>query len=189
MGGTCGDLITMLLDPYYTQTTAQGSVQLQDNRSRLKKPHLFTDDAEKDRYLEHIFSRYYSIPSHDLNYHIRRHHKFIGIAVNTLDAAYWAADRFKRLHRPEVWDQVMQVTGIEDTSEYAQMMLDFSNLLVKHTTSVLLLEDILAGNAIAKLTELGSVPASSNTMEEIYQDWLVRQIKYETMPNKSTRRS
>ena len=83
MGGTCGDLVTAILDPFSTELGSNGNVILGPSRSYLKKPHSFSDDAEKNHYLEETFSWCNSIPSHDLDYHIRQHHKFIGIVVNT----------------------------------------------------------------------------------------------------------
>lgn len=183
MGGTCGDLITAMLDPTDCELSATGNVKLAPSRSRLKKPHEFNNIQEKDLYLE---TQHQSIPSHDLDYHILRKHEIIGLTVNTIDCAKWAADRFKKLHRPHVWQQVMQASGVKDTHEYAQMMLDFSNLVVKYTSNVLSLEDILAGNAIIRLQELTGGIINSDS-QEFYKQWLNAQTKYETMLHKNPR--
>ena len=185
MGGTCGDLIAAILDPAGCELGDNGNVKLSPLRSCLKKPHKFNNNQEKDLYLE---TQHSSITSHDLDYHILRKHEIIGITVNTIDYAEWAANRFKQLHRPHVWQQVMQSSGIKDTHEYARMMLDFSNLVVEYTRNVLSLEDILAGNTINRLQELTGGIVNNDSLE-FYKRWLNAQTKYETMFNKSFRRS
>ena len=180
MGGTCGDLVTALLDPVNSGIGARGNIQLDTARSRLKKPHEFANDAEKDQYLATVTDQYASIPSHDLTYHISHAHKVIGITVNTIQCAMWAANRFKHLHRPQVWDQVMQSCGVADLDEYAQMMLDFSNLVVNYTNNVLSLEDILAGNAVEQLQKLTGIAITADS-SNFYKQWLRAQTKYETM--------
>jgi hypothetical protein len=95
-GGTCGDLITALIDSKgsYFQNKA---VMFEQDRLRFKKPHTFVNDEEKDQYLNEITNKYRSIPSHDLQYHVRRGHNIIGITVQDPTVAKWAAIRFKEL--------------------------------------------------------------------------------------------
>jgi hypothetical protein len=188
MGGTCGDLVTALLDPFCIEFGPHGNVVISENRSRLKKPHLFDSDTDKDQYLNDTFDWCDSLPSHDLDYHVRQHHKFIGIVVNTAECANWAASRFQKLHRPEVWEEMVRACGATDVDGYAQMILDFSNMLALHTQDVLSLEDILAGNAITQLHKITNCPLTSS-VHIFYQHWLETQSYNETMFNKSFRRS
>lgn len=163
-GGSCGDLITALIDS--KDTSYRGNtVMIDADRSRLKKPHEFANDSDKDQYLVEIATKYQSIPSHDLAYHVRRQHKFIGISVHDWTVALWAAQRFKDLHRPHVWNEMTVACGAQTVEDYAQMMLDFSNLIVQHTNKIVTLESICAGTALQN-------PILENTNNNFYNNWL-----------------
>jgi hypothetical protein len=163
-GGTCGDMISGILDPNgarFKNTT----VILDQDRTCLKKPHLFQSDAEKDQYLVEAEKIYQSIPSHDLDYHIRNAHDFIGITVQDNAVALWAATRFKRLHRPHVWQEMVAVGGTDSVEGYAQMMIDFSNLVSQHTDRIVTLESIRAGTALDN-------PILKTARKNFYLNWL-----------------
>ena len=166
-GGTCGDVITALFDS--TATSYRGNtVMIDADRSRLKKPHEFATNESKDQYLEEMAVKYQSIPSHDLAYHVRRQHEFIGITVRDWTVALWAAQRFKDLHRPHVWTEMTAACGAHTVEEYAQMMLDFSNLIVQHTNKIITLESIRAGTALQN-------PILQNADKDFYKTWLEAQ--------------
>jgi len=162
-GGTGGDLITALLNP--TDVKLDGTrVIVPDHRVKLKKPGRFQDDVAKDKYIQE-FKNTVSLSSHDLEYHIRNRHPFIGITVR-YKMAYWAANRFKELHSDRIWQQMGNGT-IED---YAEDLLDISkSLIAKHATHILCLEDIVNGLAIEKLREFCIISTES---EEFYDLWL-----------------
>ncbi len=166
-GGTCGDLISALIDTKDVKFR-QTAILHSKERMRLKKPHLFADDKEKDDFIENISKEYCSIPSHDLNYHMGRRHKFIGITVEDFQIAVWAAKRFKRLHKTEVWESMMSHCGAKTIEDYAQVLLDFSNLICQHTTRLVKLEDIVNGNAIMSLNVIGITNCDKN----LYTNWL-----------------
>ena len=94
-GGTCGDLISAMIDYHDATFTVFKTVKHADRRQRLKKPHLFTTTEEKNQYLVEVAQQYNSIPSHDLDYHVQQQHKFISIIVEDATVAQWAANRFK----------------------------------------------------------------------------------------------
>ena len=163
-GGTCGDVVTALFDS--TGTSYRGNtVMIDADRSRLKKPHEFATDESKDRYLAEMATKYQSIPSHDLAYHVGRQHKFIGISVHDWAVALWAAQRFKDLHRPHVWAEMTAACGADTVKDYAQMMLDFSNVIVQHTDKIVTLESIRAGTALQN-------PVLENANKDFYNNWL-----------------
>ena len=162
-GGSCGDLITALIDSkgaYFRNNI----VMFEQDRLRFKKPHTFASDKEKDQYLNEIVNKYRSIPSHDLQYHIRRKHNFIGITVQDLNVARWAANRFKKLHRPHVWTEMIAVCGVTTVEDYAQIMIDFSNLVTQHTDRIITLESIKAGTVLQN-------PILKNAGKNLYQNW------------------
>ena len=143
-GGTCGDLITALIDPRGAVLNEKnGTVQLTSDRIGLKKPHLFSTDDKKDQYLESLGTKYGSVSSHDLAYHINRNHEFIGITVTDFNAALWAATRFKELHCDVVWQEMQAACGVSSVSEYARMMIDFSFLVKQHTKTTIPLESVI----------------------------------------------
>ena len=166
-GGTCGDVITALFDS--TSTCYHGAtVMIDADRSRLKKPHTFANNEEKDRYLEEMVTKYQSIPSHDLGYHVGRHHEFIGITVYDWNVALWAAQRFKDLHRPHVWTEMTAVCGAITVEDYAQLLIDFSNLIVQHTDKIITLESIQTGTALQN-------SILQNADRDFYKTWLEAQ--------------
>lgn len=172
MGGACGDLITAMLDYTLDVKLVGNRVALADERSRLKKPHLFKNDTDKDLYLESIAKKYKSISSHDLNYHLRQRHKFISIVITDLDSALFAAQRFKNLHRAEVWQQMHQVSGADTVEKYAQQMLDYSSMIIENSYSKILidLKKILAGQAVEELQKYNFTVDSQ--VKIFYSNWL-----------------
>lgn len=170
MGGTCGDLITAIIDPRNAELN-NTAVRLDPDRSLLKKPHLFENDLDKDKYINDIGLVYNSIPSHDLAYHIKHQHQFIGIVVSDKSVATWAAERFRSLHRPHVWQEMQAHCGADSVEVYTQSMLDFSHLVKSHSINIIQLERILAGHAVNDLKSLGiDAPGKS-----FYQLWLDKQ--------------
>jgi hypothetical protein len=172
-GGTCGDMISAIIDTT-AATYRNTTVMHEPGRTRLKKPHLFKSDDEKDQYLIDAEKKYQSIPSHDLDYHIRKGHEFIGITVSDRDIALWAANRFKHLHRPHVWDEMTAMCGVNSIEGYAQIMIDFSNLIAQHTDKIITLESIYNGTALSN-------PILHDANETFYLDWLALQQKTDAL--------
>ena len=171
-GGAAGDLVSAMLDHRGAHITNEGRVRHDPNREWLKKPHTFGTDLHKDLYLTQAFGYYDSLPSHDIQYHIDRNHNFIGVVVRNQASAIWAADRFHRLHPPSVWSEMQTAAKVQDVDGYAQMMLDFSNLVAENTKNVLSLEDILQGHAVQVLESITGEPVS-DIGQEFYQQWLL----------------
>jgi len=167
MGGACGDLIAALIDNTGVEIH-NGAVLHTEDRRRLKKPHTFATDEDKDSYIELVSQKYRSIPSHDLEYHIKRQHNFIAVIVNDNDVAKWAATRFKHLHNDSVWASMSDMCGAKSVEDYAQMLIDNGNLAKKHTSRIINLENVLNGDAIKSLQDIGIKDCSEN----IYKNWL-----------------
>jgi len=170
MGGTGGDLIACLIDST-DSVVRNGRVLTPMLRGKLKKSELFTNDEEKDSYLLRIEKKYKSIPSHDLNYHIKRKHDFISILVNDKYTAQWAADRFKKLHTPEVWGKVAKNSQIDSVNDYAKVLLSTSSLIKDNTDKIINLEDIVNGHAITKLQPY----ITTKLNDSFYKEWLIGQ--------------
>ena len=163
-GGTCGDLLSAMIDPTETDIVL-GRLQLSADRTRLKKPHQFRDVQEKDQYIQEAGAKYQSLPSHDLEYHASRDHDFIGITVSDWHTAMWAAKRFQELHRPHVWEEMQRHCGAATVADYAQILIDFGNLVATHTDKLVSLESILDGSVI------DSIRNWCDTDTALYQRW------------------
>lgn len=169
-GGTAGDLVCAMIDP--TDASLENNfVRHSPDRTRLKKPHLFESDLAKHLYIQSLFSRYTSLPSHDLDYHSRHAHDFITVAVKDTTTARWAAERFKTLHRPVVWQELQQSCGARSTDHYAQILIDYSSMIASKTTKVLMLERILSGHAVEDLSSL----VQQEVDRDLYDRWLAKQ--------------
>ena len=167
MGGTAGDLVTATIDGTDTRLDDR-KVIIDSKRSKLKKPHLFATSSETVEYIKSMTENYSSLPSHCLDFHVEQRQDFIGIVVNTMETATWAATRFKELHLPHVWEEVMKYSNISKVEEYASMMLNFSETIKKYTTKIISLEDILSGNLLTELDRL-NIQA---TNPSLYENWL-----------------
>lgn len=171
-GGTCGDLLVALVDSRHARVTDIGTVMHHNERTCLKKPNIFASDLEKDTYINTI--QYNSFPSHDLDYHIRSNHKFISVVVTDQETAKWAANRFKLLHRPHVWKEMCNFSGVSTVDEYAQMLLDYSSMVITKTDQTLDLKRIINGYALLDLAEYVRSPLDS----AFYQTWLDKQNRF-----------
>jgi len=167
MGGTCGDLIVSVIDPKHTKFH-ESAMELPFGRYKLKKPHLFSNDEEKTAYIKSLENTYLSIPSHDTPYHIKEKHNFISISVTDLKNANWAASRLKRLHAPHVWEEIVSYSGVRTVQDYANLLINYSEMIKNHTDKLINLNDILNGNLIEHLSKYISTPLSKN----LYKNWL-----------------
>lgn len=154
MGGMFGDLIVGTIDSSDAKFK-NSRIEHNINRTKLKKPHNFASINKKDDYLIEIFTQYKSIPSHDLDYHINRKHRFLGIVVSDKNTALKAATRFQQLHAPHVWEEMQKKCGANTTTDYAERMIDYSWLVRQHTDLTLSLEDIYNCTATETLKKLG----------------------------------
>ena len=165
-GGTAGDIVARIID----------NQALSKDRQRLKKPHLFFSDKEKDQYIND--SIWGSLPSHDFEYHQSRQHEILGVCCLDMPSALWAANRFKVLHRPHVWQEMSRACGANTIEQYAQMIIDFGNMLANYTDNVLYLDRIIAGHAVRDLIDLNV----SVTGKDLYTEWLVNETMHHTNP-------
>jgi len=169
MGGTCGDLIACIIDSK-NSIVRRRRVLTPLNRSKLKRDSFNTDD-EKDNYLVQIALQYKSIPSHDIEYHVRKKHEFISIGIRNRETAIWAANRFKALFTINEWIDTLDYLKITTLEDYSEMLLTYSSMVMQHTEKVIYLEDIVNGNAIERLQLL----VSSTLDTAFYQSWLAAQ--------------
>lgn len=167
MGGSCGDLIAAIFD-----TTGcvfrNSAVGIPSERTKLKKPHLFASESDKDLYLESC-KDFPSIVSHDPEYHLKNKHKFITVSIDNYKDAIWAAKRFKHLHKPRVWTEMTSASGADSVEKYAQMMIDYSSWLAPHAHKVVHLSAILNGELFAALGDCVTVTKQKTNF---YHNWL-----------------
>lgn len=159
VGGTVGDTVSQIIDPS----------ELTLHRQKLKKPHLFASDQEKNIFLDTI--EFKSVPSHDFEYHCKYNHHILGIVCRQPTDALWAAYRFKNLHRPHVWKEMTAFCGADSVEAYSQVILDFGKMVANYTANVLYLDEIINGHAVKKLNALGYETLGQHE----YANWLVQQ--------------
>ena len=172
-GGSCGDLITAMID-HRDATFSYNAVMHDKQRQRLKKPLSFSNDEEKDVYLQQISKQYNSIPSHDLDYHVKSKHEFVSITVEDPKVALWAATRFKNLHKPHVWQEMQQACGSTTVQDYSEILRQYSNMVRQHTDKTRPLESIRQGRAIQELESVLSIQVD-RAGENLYRNWLLLQ--------------
>lgn len=172
-GGTCGDLVSAMIDSCDAEIRDTGAVFHAIERTRLKKPHLFESDLDKDQYLDSV-TGYHSISSHDTDYHINRRHRFITVGIQHIDTAVWAAQRFRDLHRPQVWQEMTARCGARTLEQYAQIMMDYSSMVANHTQDVVKLESIIRGSAVNEIQDIIGRSLQPESIE-FYHCWLRKQ--------------
>lgn len=178
LGGTCGDLVTASIDTTGC-SMRHGAIVLAQDRQLLKKSWQFSNDAERDKYLARMAKVYKSVPSHDVDYHLRSGHSFIAIIVKNKSTANWASQRFKSLHKTHVWEEMKSVNQTDTVEKYAQDILDWSSWINQITTRTILLEDILNGCLEQKIS---SIINRALIDVNLYRQWL-QKINYETSNN------
>lgn len=173
-GGTCGDLVTAVIDTKgCSLANNKSAVCIDRKRSAFKKPHLFVNDIEKKQRINKMKLKYRSIPSHDSEYHLLSNDSIIGIVTCDKDVAFWASNRFKDLHSNSVWTEMTNYCNAFDITEYSQVIIDFSKMLQTNNSNNLYLEDILSGNLLKRLNEMNIVTCENG--EEFYFNWLSKQ--------------
>jgi hypothetical protein len=173
-GGTCGDLISAIIDPTDCAISANfGTIIHNPERTRLKKPHLFDSDSKKQLYIDSVTGKYKSISSHDATYHIAQKHDFLSIIVKDFDYAIWAAERFKKCHRAHVWEEMQKQCGANNIKEYTQKLIEYSSMIETHTQHIIKLENILNGDILTDLINLNYNLSDDGV--KIYSDWLSKQ--------------
>ena len=85
--------------------------------------------------------------------------------------ALWAARRFKHLHRPHVWQEMQQAFGAVTVKDYAEILIQYSNMVKQHTDKVIPLESIYKGRAIEKLESVLSIQID-RPRQNLYRNWL-----------------
>ncbi len=127
-------------------------------------------ESEKNQYLQTVAQQYKSISSHDLDYHIQKQHKFVTIEILNWDTAVWAANRFKQLHRPHVWEEMQKACGASTVESYAQAIMDSAQLSKRYADFAVTLESIRHGTVDKDLKLHGF--EVSQSAKELYQSWL-----------------
>lgn len=169
MGGACGDIVVGMLAPAGAAIGPRNTVIIPENRRKLKVPHKFETDDDKDCYLKQLYHT--TISSHDFEYHAKNNHDILYVSIQNLDHAVWAATRFKKLHFEHAWQEMTDKCGAETIEQYAQMYIDHAGMVKNYPTAkIIAIEDIISGNAVQRLTELGYKVSADG--QQLYQQWL-----------------
>jgi hypothetical protein len=169
MGGTCGDLVSAVIDSTGIAINENGRVILPKDRRRLKRPYDFLNDDEKDHMLNLITAK--SIASHDYIYHLKKKHALLCIGVYDVESAKLAAARFKKLTDKNYWELASKTNNISTVDAWADLYLNYSNKLIKtERIKILDIRDIFNGKLLDKLKEM--TIEVDPTADSIYKNWL-----------------
>ena len=164
MGGTCGDIVTAIIDETNTTIDIDGRILLPKERILLKDPNNFSNNQEKDQLILELTCK--SIASHDYEYHLIRKHSIIYVGIFDMAVAVWAANRFKQLH-PDTWRQFNNQT----VENHATRYIEHTNMVINNKKiKVIDIKDVVTGKLINKLKEFGF--DISNAAEILYSKWL-----------------
>ena len=168
IGGTCGDLITAVIDSTDTHINWTAAVKLPMNRVTLKQGKLKTDN-EVSQYLLDIFKKYKSVSSHSPI--PIENIKLINPVIYDKKIAIWAAHRFTRVNLKKPYNDYM-CRECKNDEEYANILLDHCQFVTEMNTNpdtiLIDVRDIVEGNLIKKLQNYIDTELDNN----FYQRWL-----------------
>jgi hypothetical protein len=170
MGGTYGDMVAGLINEDLKTDAIWQVAKPTEEVSKLKKPHTFDSDQEKDEYINSMSSEYKCILSHDQDYHFSRNHSVLGIVVTNMNSALRCAKRFKASHRDQVWEEMMDRCGAKTIKEYAEMMLHYSNAIEKQSKWIISTDEIEDGRVLERIAQIIGTPLSRLTQNS-YKNW------------------
>jgi hypothetical protein len=159
--GAGGNLVSAVVDNklyYYT------GVHFETYRKKLRmKTYIDSmSDIDRDNYMIEMSSKYLSVPSHVIEYHINRKHDFILIAPVTDIEIKWCIDRFAKIH-PTLKDLV------QNSEDGFKAFVENGK---QHTDKVITVEEIYSGKLLERLKEYVTTPLN----EELYYTWLESEI-------------
>ena len=159
--GAGGNLVSAVIDNnlyYYT------GVHFETYRKKLRMKSYIESmtDEDRDNYILEMRSKYLSLPSHIIEYHINRKHDFILIAPVTDIEISWCIDRFSKIH-----------TTVKDLVENSQEAYrDFVKNGKQHTNKIITVEEIYSGKLLDRLKQYVTTPLN----EQLYHTWLESEI-------------
>ena len=144
--------IEQLLEKFFEGETSVAEEQ------QLKEYFNFKSDQEKDDYLNN-YTEYKSVSSHDIKYHIKKRHLFIGVVTEDLNVALQLSTRFLKL-KEEVYN-ITDITNFKNINEYANTILNSSKLIKIFSKKIITAESILAGTGLSDLEKLTELDTNS----------------------------
>ena len=159
--GAGGNLVSAVIDNkfYY-----YNGVHFETHRKKLRMKSYIESmtDIDRDDYLVEISSKYLSLPSHLIDYHINRKHDFILIAPVTDTEINWCINRFAKIHTT-IKDLV------ENTEDAYKAFVENGK---QHTKKIITVEEIYSGKLLERLREYVTTPLN----EQLYHTWLESEI-------------
>jgi hypothetical protein len=159
--GAGGNLVSAVIDNklYY-----YNGVHFETYRKKLRMKSYIESmsDIDRDDYLVEMSSKYLSLPSHLIEYHINRKHDFILIAPVTDAEINWCINRFAQIHT--------KIKHLVENSENGYKV--FVENGKHHTNKIITVEEIYSGKLLKRLREYVTTPLN----EELYYTWLESDI-------------
>lgn len=132
-------------------------------RMHLRVTHFVSTmtDTDRDEYIEAVSKKYKSIPSHLFNYHISRKHDCLLIDSSEFDMNMWRLKRMASLYESARQKHSLDIEYVNDNCAVMRE-------IATHFPRQITLRDVLEGNLIKRLIELGHTDLN----ESLYYDWL-----------------
>jgi hypothetical protein len=170
MGGTYGDMIAGLINEDLKTDSLWRIAKPTEEICRLKKPHTFGSDQEKDEYMNSISSEHKCILSHDQDYHFSRNHNVLGVVVTNMKSALKCAKRFKAAHRAQVWKEMMDRCGAKTIEEYAEIMIHYGKIIESQCKWIITTDEIENKQILERIESIVGTPLSEAT-KNAYKNW------------------
>jgi len=159
--GAGGNLVSAVIDNRYSYYDGVHFHTFRKKLRTLDDTQIMSDE-DRDAYLKQMGEQYLSIPSHSIDYHIKRKHDFILIAPVTDIEIKWCIERFSKIHPA--------LKHLAENTEQAYK--DFVINGKQHTNKIITVDEIYSGKLIERIKEYVTTPLK----EHLYYTWLESDI-------------
>jgi hypothetical protein len=159
--GAGGNLVSAVIDNRYYYYDGIHFHTFRKKLRTLDDTETMTDE-ERDSYILEMSSKYLSVPSHIIDYHINRKHDFILIAPVTDVEINWCINRFIKIHP-------ILKNLVENSEDGYKVFVENGK---QHTDKIITVEEIYSGKLIDRLKEYVTTPLN----EQLYHTWLESEI-------------
>ena len=170
-GGSCGEMVTAVIDPTGYHFNGRYLELLKYDRSKLKNREwdFSLSNIDRDNVINELALKYKSLPSHKIDYHVLRKHDVIFIDSTEPGIDEWVFNRLHDIHGKNEWLNLEKDKEVffNNLQENQQVMLSIAKRVIK-------LRDILEGKLIDVLKTYVSTPLN----ESLYYTWLEQTIKH-----------
>lgn len=172
-GGSCGEMVTAVIDPTGYHFNGRYLELLKYDRSKLKNREwdFSLSNIDRDNAINELALKYRSLPSHKLDYHAFRKHDVIFIDATQPGMEEWVFNRINDIHsgKHKQWLNLEK-----DKESYINNFYPSQQFLLPIAKRIIKLRDILEGKLIDVLKTYVATPLN----EALYYTWLDQTLKH-----------